>query len=189
MLTCCVKCVSCWSLRPLNVCFELLSWLHLFFLSSALCLLDRSNIFWTGLCQLDCRFELMEEFFSTLAPHFHQAASAILFSEQRAVLFQSRTLACLLFHRPNAYYDWSNGPLFASEWGLSVLIWPKTRDLLKVSYTQKCAHAPKYEWKLLNKYPKSSCYTALVSTCRSLHVWICGPFGEYFNWKKASYQT
>lgn len=27
----------------------------------------------------------------------------------------ARTLACLLRHRPNAYYDSSNGPLFASE--------------------------------------------------------------------------
>lgn len=53
--------------------------------------------------------------FSTLASHFRRAASAILFSEQRAALIQSRTLACVLCHRPNAYYDWSNGPLFASE--------------------------------------------------------------------------
>lgn len=53
--------------------------------------------------------------FSALSPHFHQAAGSSHSWEQRVAPVQSRTLACLLRHRPNAYYDRSNGPLFASE--------------------------------------------------------------------------
>lgn len=43
--------------------------------------------------------------FSSQASHFDQAASVILFSEERATLIRARTLACVLCHRPNAYYD------------------------------------------------------------------------------------
>lgn len=68
-----------------------------------------------SLYQHDCSFELIEEFFSTQALCFHQAASVILLWAQRAALIRSRSLACVLCHRPNAYYDLSNGPLFTPE--------------------------------------------------------------------------
>lgn len=44
-----------------------------------------------------------------------RSCPAPLFWELWVVLIQLRTLVCLLRHRPNAYYDCSNGPLFACE--------------------------------------------------------------------------
>lgn len=57
-------------------------------------------------------FELMAEFYTVLL--CSSSSQCILLQEQRVALIQSRTLACLLGYRPNAYV-WSNASLFASE--------------------------------------------------------------------------